>query len=184
MKKVVFAVVLAAVLATGTAFADHPGGFGIGIQGGYGWGSTGGGTGALTLKFPSLPIFWAVNLGFGDHHFGLGLSGDYYIIDQALAAPIVHWFFGLGGFFSFYSWSHSSYTSYSKSDIALGLRIPIGLSLQPIPLLEFHLALVPGLGLYMIGKEKYSWGGTEYTHNGKAGFGWFMPLEIGLRLWF
>ena len=39
MKKLLIVLALAAVLATGTALADHPGGFGIGVQGGgsSGW---------------------------------------------------------------------------------------------------------------------------------------------------
>ena len=66
MKKILFVFVLAAIVATGTVFADHPGGFGIGVQGGTGgiWRSGGYGGhhhGALSLKIPGIPIFWAIS---------------------------------------------------------------------------------------------------------------------------
>ena len=185
MKRAIFVVILVCILATGTAFADHPAGFGIGVQGGFGWGTAEGGYGTLTLKIPNIPIFWAVNLGFGAHHFGIGVSGDYYIIDQFIAHPL-HWFFGVGGFFNFYAVSDSRYYNYSRSDVTFGLRVPVGLSLQPIPLLELYIAIVPGIGVYIQGEERYEVGGsriTDTTHAG-AGLGWILPFEIGLRLWF
>jgi hypothetical protein len=142
MKKVVL-MILVAVFATGVVFADHPSGFGIGVQGGGSTSWSGGGFGggaALSLKLPSLPIFWAVRMDIGNDAFGLGISGDYYLIDDALIpAAGLHWYLGLGvgvGLWGF------------NDTLGLGVsgRLPIGLSWQPIPLLEIFLQVVPNLG--------------------------------------
>ena len=159
MKKFLLVIALAAILATGTAFADHPSGFGIGVQGGYG----GGIGGALTLKFPSMPIFWAVDAGAWANYLWLGLAGDYYFIDSAIAADIgLHWYLGVGG-----------YVNLGVGDplnVAVGARVPIGLSWQPIPLLEIYLQIVPSVGLSVlpsVGLWPNFWSGN-----------------LGLRLWF
>ena len=185
MKKFLMVLALVAILATGTAFADHPDGFGIGLVGSYGigWGGAGGG---LSLKIPGVPLFWAINLGLGSDHFGFGITGDYYLIDDALPVPTLHWFLGVGGFFNFYTWSSTYYSEkYSYSNLSFGLRVPIGLSWQPIDLLEIFLDIAPSLGVYIDGDGKYTYAGTEYVwHKGGAGFHWGVPLEIGFRLWF
>jgi hypothetical protein len=164
MKKIFF-VILVAFLATGAVFADHPGGFGIGVQGGGSSSWSGGGFGsgaALSLKLPSIPIFWAVNMSFGNGYFGLGLSGDYYFIDSQLVKTL-HWY--LGGGLGLGLWGFGD---------ALGLgvsaRLPIGLSWQPIPLLEIFLQVVPSLGVSILPDFHFPYGG----------FGG----DIGIRLWF
>jgi len=171
-------IALAAILATSAAFADHPGGFGVGIVGQYGWGYGGGnGNGGLSLKIPSIPVFWAINFGGGPNHFAIGLTGDYYIIDQALPVPTLNWFLGIGGFLNFHSYNYnngrdkSSYTSFN-----FGPRVPIGLSWQPVKLLELWIDVAPSLGLYITGANK--------DYGGSVGLYWFMPFELGLRLWF
>jgi len=187
MKKLILVIALAAILATGSALADHPSGFGIGVVGQYGWGAGGGsGGGGLSLKIPSIPIFWAVNLGLSTEHFAIGLTGDYYMIDQPLSVPTLNWFLGLGGFFNFYTYNNTYYsikTSYTS--INVGARVPIGLSWQPISLLELWIDLAPSLGLFIDSDGKYTYQGRETTwHTGGAGFYWVMPLELGIRLWF
>jgi hypothetical protein len=191
MKKLVLGIALAAILATGAAFADHPAGWGIGIQGGVdgGWaGSGAGGGGALSLKVPGVPIFWAVNMGFGSDHFSVGVSGDYYFIDSPLVpAAKLHWFLGGGGWFHFYSYSHTAYGLDSNYfSFALGARLPIGLSWQPFPVLELFADFAPSLGIAFDsdGKSKDSTG-TEYTwHEGKAHLAGGWGIDLGIRLWF
>ena len=192
MKKALLVVVLAAILATGTVFADHPSGLGIGVVGRFGFAGFGGGGAGLSLKIPSLPVYWGLNVGFGENHFAFGATGDYYMIDSPLAGPL-HWFFGVGGFFDFFSYSESYKYSggsldYSFTRIYAGARVPIGISFQPIPLLEIFLDIAPSLGLeiYSGYDASYTISGTKYSfkEDGSMGFGYSIPAEIGLRLWF
>jgi hypothetical protein len=182
MKKIVLTFVLAAILATGSVFAAHPNGLGIGVQGGYGIGFTGynGSAGAaLSLKIPNIPIFWAVNLNFGDNFFGIGLTGDKYIFDQKISGPF-GWYLGLGLYFNYYSWSFSN-TDYSPvGGLGVGARVPIGLSIQPVKFFEIFLDVAPALGLYVNFEGKYK--GVIYRDGG-MGLAFGMPLEIGLRFW-
>jgi len=167
MKKFVLCLALFAILAVGTVFADHPGGFGIGIQGGGGshWG--GGGfhpNAALSLKLPSLPIFWAARLDIYDGYFGLGVSGDYYLIDSKLVPAIgLNWYLGIGG---------SLGLSFGNDWMGLGVaaRLPIGLSWQPVRLLEIFLQIVPSLGVSIAPSFHFPYGGWGG--------------DIGIRLWF
>jgi len=159
MKKFVICLVLFAILATGTVFADHPGGFGIGVQGGFGGVGT---SGALTLKFPSMPIFWAVDFDFGESAGALEVIGDYYLIDDIIAS-VFHWYLGVGGYVGLWA---------GGNDLAIwaGARLPIGLSIQPLPLLEVYLQVVPRIGLSIlpgVGLHGNFWGGN-----------------IGVRVWF
>jgi len=165
MKKFVLVFVLAAVIATGAAFADHPSGFGIGVQGGGG-GGWGGGFApgfALTLKLPSVPIFWAIDLDLYQDYIGLKVAGDYYLIDNVLVSQVgLHWYLGVGG-----------YVGLGIGDDYLGLgvgaRLPIGLSWQPVSLLEIYLQVVPSIGVNILPEIGLGggWGGN-----------------LGLRLWF
>ena len=167
MKKVLLVIALAAIIATGTAFADHPSGFGIGVQGGGGgnWGASGfHPNAALSLKLPSLPIFWAVRLDITNNYFGFGLSGDIYFIDSKLVPSIgLNWYLGGGA---------SLGLSLGDGWLGLGVaaRLPVGLSWQPLPFLEIFLQIVPSLGVEIL----------PNFHFPSGGFGG----DIGLRVWF
>ena len=179
MKKLLIVIALVAILATGTAFADHPDGFGIGLVGSYGWGGGGGG---LSLKIPSIPIYWGVFFWGYEDNFSLGVTGDYYLLDDQIVS-ILHWYLGLGGFFNFNNHTrHWANKDYSYSSFYLGARIPIGLSLQPIPLLEVFLDVAPSFGVHIRSSQKAD-DGHEFQKGG-AGFAWGWPIEVGLRLWF
>jgi opacity protein-like surface antigen len=167
MKKLVLVLVLA-ILMAGAAFADHPSGFGIGVQGGGGGNWSGGGFGsantALTLKFPSVPIFWAIRADIWKDYFGLGVSGDFYFIDSEIAPSIgLNWYLGFGlgvGLWGF------------NDNLGLGVsaRLPIGLSWQPIDLLEIYLQVVPNLGVQILPDVHFPYGGWGG--------------DIGIRFWF
>jgi opacity protein-like surface antigen len=173
MKKILIVIALAAILATGTAFADHPQGFGIGVVGGYfgGWESgrdyTGGA--ALSLKLSGLPIYWAVRLNFAgsfagmfNNYFGLNVSGDYYFMDRALIGNFLHWYLGLG-----------AYVSMLFTDpmyIGVGARVPIGLSIQLFNFLEIFAELPLTLGVTV----------SPGFHFPDGGWG----ASVGVRLWF
>ena len=167
MKKAVFCLALFTILATGTVFADHPGGFGIGVQGGFSgtWGVVGNyGGGALSLKLPSLPVFWAIRLDILTDFFNLWVSGDYYLIDSKLVPAIgLNWYLGIGGALGL---------SFGSNWMGLGLaaRLPIGLSWQPVRLLEIFLQVVPSLGVSIVPEFHFPYGGWGG--------------DIGIRLWF
>jgi len=167
MKKLVLVLVLFAILATGTVFADHPKGFGIGVQGGTsanwdGWSYFNYGA-ALSLKLPSLPVFWAVRIDSWPSYLYLTVSGDKYLIDSAIAKDIgLHWYLGVG--------VGVGLGLGSPLAINAAARLPIGLSWQPIPLLELFLQVVPSLGVAVLPDFHFpsgGWGG-----------------DFGIRLWF
>jgi len=158
----VIVITLAVILATGAAFADHPGGFGIGVQfgGSGGWGGHWGGGGALTLKFPGIPVFWAVDFAIGPSYMWMNLAGDYYLIDNQLVKTL-HWYLGVGGYVGF--------SLNNQLGLDAGARLPVGLSWQPLDLLEIYLQIVPSLGLGILPVLGLGggWGGN-----------------LGIRLWF
>ena len=165
MKKFVLVLALVAIFAAGTAFADHPNGLGIGVVGGFsgGWSGGGGVPGyGLSLKLPSMPIFWVANFSAWSDGFWLGLRGDNYRIDDALVDDFLHWYFGLGGYGSVLI--SSNYTHFD-----IGVRVPIGLSLQLAQTFEFFIEFAPSIGVYI--------GDSIGLGGGWGGAG-------GIRLWF
>jgi len=162
MKKLVMVITLAVILAVGAAYADHPDGFGIGVQfgGNSYWGGYWSSGGALTLKIPSLPIFWAVNFAMGPSYMWLNLSGDYYLIDNRLIETL-HWYLGVGGYVGI--------GMGNPLGLDFGARLPIGLSWQPLDLLEIYLQVVPSIGLGILPG---------------IGLGGGLGGNLGIRLWF
>jgi hypothetical protein len=161
MKKLAIIGILGLVLGIGGLFADHPDGLGIGIEFN---GGTGGFGPALSLKIPSLPIFWSVGLSFGGDYFGLGLTGDYYFIDKALVPDInLGWYVGVGGF---------AYLGFNDDDMwfGLGARVPIGLSWQFLEKFELFVEIAPQLGLEILPDPKFPYGN-------------FFTGALGARIW-
>jgi len=168
MKRLILVLVLFAIIAAGSVFADHPQGFGIGIQGGTSgaWEGEGGlhNGAALSLKLPSIPIFWAARLDIYDDYFFLDVSGDKYLIDSILVKDIgLNWYLGLG---------LGVGIGIGGDDLGLGVsaRLPVGLSWQPIPLLEIFLQLVPNLGVQVMPDFHFPYGGWGG--------------DLGIRFWF
>jgi hypothetical protein len=177
MKKLFAVCVLGLALGITGAFAQHPGGLGIGIQGGYG---LGGGGVALSLKVPSLPIYWGISLKLhgdsGGQYLGFGVSGDYYFFDQALVPDIgLGWYLGGGAVVGY-----NGYDSKSGNDWAVlqvGGELPIGLSwMIPIPVkLELFLQAVPNIGV------QFAVSGGDYYDDGAL---WFdIGGNLGIRIW-
>ena len=163
MKKVLLVFVLITIISTGTVFADHPSGLGIGVMGSLGGGWEGGsllGGLIISLKLPSMPVYWGVDLAFGKNYFRLGVIGDYYLIDRVLINDInLNWFVGVGG------WVNCVIDPFS---FGFGARLPIGLSWQPIKILEVFINIAPSIGI--------SLNPFYFPAGGIAG-------EIGVRLW-
>lgn len=166
-KKLLLLITLALVLAVGTAVASpvHPGGWGIGaLWGGNIYDGNINNNVALSLKAPTLPVFWGIRLGIGDD-FWLGLQGDIYIMGAELI-PTLYWFLGIGAFGNFWFGDEAS--------IGFGARLPIGLTWQPLDLLEVFINLAPQLGGHIY---TGSGGGFTFPHGGFLGF------EFGIRVW-
>jgi hypothetical protein len=161
MKKLVIVLALTAIIVTGTAFADHPKGLGIGVLWSGEFFGGGGHGAALSLKVPSVPLYWGIQLrGWSDVLY-IGVTGDSYVIDQTLVKDIgLGWFFGIGGY--------GGLLLASNPNIALGLRLPIGLSWMPVKVFELFFGLTPTLGINLNPFYFPTWGA---------------PLEVGLRLW-
>jgi hypothetical protein len=189
MKKFASVVLLGAILCTAGAFAEHPGGWGIGVLGRFGGAWTGGsslGGAAISLKVPSVPVFWGIDFGFPINGFTLGVTGDYYLVDQYLIKNAgLGWFLGLGGFFGFGTYSYdgrdasNNQKTYNQTSVNLGLRLPIGLSWRPINLLELFIDFAPSLGVNF-------WSGNYYDryNDNKIGLAGGWQGDIGIRLWF
>jgi len=185
-KKILFAMVLAAVLTTGKAFASpvHPDGIGIGIMGGFdAWGGVGGG--ALSLKLPTLPVFWGINFGAWTHGFSLGVQGDVYMFGSMFFEDMLGWFFGIGGYVGFASHSQRNYLHAGQywtrgwTRIGFGVRAPIGLTLQLIDFLELFINLAPSVGINIFSNDN-AW---DDSYSGvRLGVG--LGGELGLRFWF
>jgi len=153
-KKVVLGVVLAAVLTTGTTFAE----FGIGVQGG---GGALGGGGGLNLAFSG--VFLYID-GFSAWDGGLHLSGALDFIDlygTSLVNTLDFYIrFGIGAGL----WGFND-----ELRLAASARLPIGLSWRPISLLEIFLQLVPEVGARILPPAYLFWN---------------VGANLGLRLWF
>ena len=173
MKKLFF-VLLIGILISTAVFADHEG-LGVGIIGGGGFGSHHGyGYAGLSLKVPSLPIFWGIYPAFYGSGFGVGVTGDFYFFDDNLIEQKMtgddgsyypfklDWFLGVGGFVDLHMWKNGL-----SAD--LGVRVPIGLSWHIIKQLELFLDIAPGIGVYM--------------GPGGVGLHWAGAAELGLRFW-
>ncbi|MDR1302409.1 MAG: hypothetical protein LBK43_08080 [Treponema sp.] len=167
-KKLVAVCIIGLFLGTIGAFAEHPDGLGLGIVGRGGWGGFGP---ALSLKIPSLPVYWAVNLGISQHYFGVGITGDYYLIDKALVPDInLDWYFGFGGYLGLGSWKDGyGYNDHDGFAMTLGLRAPIGLSWEFLEHFELFGDIFAGLGFGIV---------PFYFPD------WDIGGEIGIRYWF
>jgi len=128
-KRVIAAAVLGAALSVSGAFAQHPQGFGVGAM----WQGVGGG--AVSLKLPSLPVFWGVSFGFdtadtpsgSSGWFRIGVQGDYYLVDKILVPKAkLGWYAGFGGYASYSGWDYDDKSSDDndggRADIGIGAR--------------------------------------------------------------
>jgi len=149
----------------------HPGGLGIGVL----WGASPDygfpGNVALSLKIPSVPVFWGIRLGLGDGPFWMGLQGDYYIIGSEMI-PTLSWFLGIGGYVN--TWFGS------RPAIGFGVRAPVGLTWHPISLFEFFFNVAPQIGAHVRTGSGLSYDEDRFTFP----YGGYFGFEIGLRLWF
>ncbi|MDR0501787.1 MAG: hypothetical protein LBH16_00550 [Treponema sp.] len=173
MKRLGLVLVLAAIIATGTVFADirfynHHDGFAFGAQFSGNFATNEFGLGAaLSLKLPGVPVFWAVDYAFSDLYYGIGLSGDFYFIDTPLLRTLgLYWYFGagLGGFV----WLYDRDTEDNYLRGAVTGRVPVGVCWHLLSLFEVYLQVVPQAGVLI--------------HDGTEFF-WDAPVNLGVRIW-
>lgn len=135
MKKKVFVLItLIFLLSAGSIFAET----GIGAAFGYG---VGGSNVALSLDIDAIPgTVQTVSMRFNSNYFGLGITDDWYLIDNVFIDNPFGWYLGLG-FYVNMGFSNDF-------SIAFGARAPIGID---VTLLENKLVLfleaAPSLGL-------------------------------------
>jgi len=176
MKKLILVLLIGLLVGT-AVFADHDG-FGIGlILGGGGYSNNWGFHPGISLKIPSIPIFWGIytnwNYAGNYNNFGLTVTGDYYIIDQNIVSAgdsykfILDWYFGLGGAVWMNFWNVKG--GDNGLGVGLGLRVPVGLSWHVFKPFEIALGLIPTFGIYL---SKYD-----------GGFWWNIDGELILRVW-
>lgn len=170
MKKLVLVVVLVAVIGTGTVFAQgaHPNKLGIGILWGGNVGNHFSNNLALSLKVPSVPIFWGITARITNDWFAVGVQGDYYMIGSYFVGDMLGWFLGLG----FYA---NAGFGDNSSNIGFGARLPVGLTFQPLNFFEVFLNIAPQVGgaIWISGDKD----GFEFPHGG------FFNFELGIRFW-
>jgi hypothetical protein len=186
MKKLVMASLLGLMLCTAGAFAAHPKGWGLGIVGQYGgyWGGSSLGGPALSLKTPGVPIFWGISLHLPSNGLGVGVTGDYYFIDQTLVKGAgLGWFFGLGGYFDFLTYNHTYFNkNYNQTSLGVGARLPIGLSWQPVKVFEIFIDFAPSLGVLFYSGDYYDY--ADHRNDAKIAFSSGWQGDLGLRFWF
>jgi len=182
MKKLIF-VLLIGLLAGSAAFADHDG-FGIGAV--VGGGVTNGGWlktdglfyPGLSLKIPSIPIFWGLNANIHpyDNYGGFDITGDVYLFEPNMVSSTatnddgsyykikIDWYFGLGMGLSSNFWHHGA-------GVGMCLRVPIGVSWHVVEPFEIAVGSVPAVGFYSMNARKTT-------------FWWDIRLvEIAFRFW-
>ncbi|HGJ67604.1 MAG TPA: hypothetical protein PLB48_00635 [Treponema sp.] len=148
------------------AFADHSKGTGIGGVIGTNYGIAGAGANlGLSLKLPSMPIFWAAYLGIQNQNVAFGITGDKYLYDQDLVSEKdfnLDWYFGIGGYLNMGTINNQFLS-------AAGVRFPAGLSWHINKEYELFLALDPSVGISLSPELKFP--------------DLFFAAELGLRYW-
>jgi hypothetical protein len=116
----------------------------------------------LTLHVSRLPLYFALG-GYADNQdFGVDLKAGYWLAHGGFLRGL-HWYFGLGGYFSL--------QVQPSSDFSLGLRIPLGLQIWPMgELLEIFLEVAT------------AW--IPFSNNGVALGAFAVQPALGFRIWF
>ncbi|MCL2186882.1 MAG: hypothetical protein FWB86_13675 [Treponema sp.] len=155
MKKFILIAALITFIGAGTAFAE----FGIGVHGGFG--GIGGG-GGLNLAFSNVFVYIDA-VGLGNNNMNFSGAVDFLRLYDTSFAKSFNFYIRLGICASF--WGSNDYLG-----LAAGVRIPIGLSWRPIPLIELFLQVLPQISLQILPSIDL-WGN-------------FWGGNLGIRLWF
>lgn len=163
MKKKIITILLTLFLFTSASFAKDStqvhGSWALGLQAGYVVNGLGGFS--VTFKVPKVPLLFAADFGFSSHHFTIGATGDYWLMNPQIVGPL-YWYFGPGG--------AVSVKGGDDFGLFVGPRFVIGLDVFPVKPLEIYLQLAAQIGFGM--------------DNDSACLGWGFPLNLGIRWWF
>jgi hypothetical protein len=154
-KKIVFAAAALLALASVEAFS-----FGIGIRGNYGDGY---GAGGSLMFSPNKLLHFGASYYIGNN-LHLGLTGDYWFFEKDLTSVgsgSLDFYLGAG----LYGWMILS----EDPDAGLGIRIPIGLDLNPVDWFDLFIEMAPQVGIKLIPEPG-------------LGASWF-NAAIGFRVW-
>jgi len=174
VKKITIFLVFLLVLSI-NVFAARPGGLGLGIVGEQNLteGGSSNWEAALSLKVPSIPIYWGISLEIRNNEWGLGLTGDNYLLDASLIRIInFGWYLGLGAYAGFHMYNDEtiSWTTFN-----VGARVPIGIYIMPARIFELFLNFVPTIGMDFLVTDS----DTTYSFPESG-----LNIGIGLRFWF
>ena len=172
MKKLILVLAFLLILTIG-AFAEHPGGGGIGIvgQSHFEWKEFKGSPGAaLSLKMPEKPVYWGINVRLNGSDFWVSVTGDNYIVDKRLLPDInLGWYLGVGAYAGFFHVGGDS----SYSSLGGGARVPIGIYVFPMSFFEVYVDVAPSLGLEILFGNK---SGPYFPAGG-------LGADLGIRFW-
>ncbi len=136
---------------------------GLGAAFSYGLG-TGTGAGALSMSTPAIPgTVQNISLRFSKDYFAIGLTDDWWVIQQPLVEHYLDLYIGIGFYTNFG-------TKGGEIDWGLGGRIPVGLSYKPIDFFELFIEVVPTMGI-----------GFDPNFYFPA---WDVSGALGFRFWF
>lgn len=124
-KVIVVAALLFVVVATS--------GYSIGIGGAFGLQPVGGLPGSnvmLSAKFDELPFLMGLGFALGQNQFELGFTADWWFLQQNLI-----------NFINIYA-GPGAYLGIAQA-LELGVRVPVGLNIYPINVLELFLEIAP-----------------------------------------
>ncbi|MDC7232132.1 MAG: hypothetical protein PQJ58_02780 [Spirochaetales bacterium] len=133
-KKVIILVSLIFLLSAGAVFAE------TGIGAAFGYGRFGSNV-ALSLDVDAIPgSVQTVSLQIHDGYMGIGVTDDWYLIDDVFIDNPFGWYFGLGFYVDM--------AFANDFALALGARAPIGLDVTVLDdQLLFYIEAAPILGL-------------------------------------
>lgn len=148
-KKILIVAALLMVVCVGGAFA-----WAIGIQGGGGVGGNGGA--AITFKLDQLPLVFAADFAASSNWFVLGVTGDYWFIENTIVDTGIGpfgWFLGGGVGVALRIWDSEGKHDHSGFGMRVAGRLPIGLNMMiaagPVEI-EPYIQAVPQIGVWLI----------------------------------
>ena len=155
-KKSLIVIAIMMLTCIGGVFA-----FGIGVQGGYNLGVPG--NVAITFKLDSVPIIFAGNFYIADDLFAVGLTGDYWMLNENISGPF-NWFTGAG------VGTTISIPNEGKMGFLLAARVPVGINAYFADnFVEPYIQLVPMLDLSFLPSIALRFD---------------LDLNLGVRFWF
>ena len=116
--------------------------------------------GALSLKLDGIDPIFGIGVRAGDGILNVGFTADYWMFREHLTG-MLNIYAGPGAYVNL--------TLGDVTDVDLGLRIPVGLNMYPIDILELFVELAPRVGIALNPLVFPTWG---------------IQGAVGFRFWF